>query len=185
MKADAGRFFVLCESLKRGSFRATLDVPGRSKDVRTGQIELPDLITGRHEMGRRNPDDVIGSTNTLTLISDRVVQLIADAGFTGWWSKPCILDAKGGEKIRGINLLIVKGRCGLCDWSGIEKVSSDFIKGLSFDLDNWDRSDFFVPDDLHIIVITDRVRSLLQDQLVTGAEFTALGDYLAHSPAVH
>lgn len=183
-KADCNKFFLFAEDIAKNVFRAQLDLPAIG-GILTGEAEVPEVVTGHHAMGRRIPGDVIGSTHGLSLLSDRVLQLMSSAGFTGWRSNPCRLTTKRGGNIDGYNLLLVDGRCGAFDWSLGEKVeyitptgtTTEFIIGVTFELGTWDRSDFFVPTKTSHVVVTERVKSCFENNRVSGAWFRSLSEH--------
>lgn len=183
-KTDCSNFFLFADDIAANVFRAELDLPAVG-GILTGETELPGVVTGHHAMGRRIPGDVIGSTHGLTLLSDRVLQLMSSAGFTGWRSKPCRLKTKRGGNIDGYNLLLVNGRCGALDWGLGEKTeymtpagtTQEFIRGATFELSTWDRSDLFVPAETSHVVVTERVKSCFDDNRISGAWFRSLSEH--------
>lgn len=76
------------------------------------------------------PKDVIHSGVAITLISDRVVDILTSHGFTGWTTYPVDLRGKHGESIPGCQGLAVRGRCGALDDSRSTKYDQTFPGGV-------------------------------------------------------
>ena len=96
-------------------------------------------------------------------VSDRVIELLRDGGFTGWDTYPVEVYLKDGSKLDGYQGLMVTGSCGALNpsipkpidvvgyyWKG---VSWPFLKGFPLDIASWDGTDIFRPDDLSVIII--------------------------------
>ena len=116
-----------------------------------GELTPPKDLTARWAMGRALPGDIVGTTLAVPMvISERVVKLLTDNGFTGWSAPPCLVIDKF-QNVHNYHLLSVHGRCGPIDPSkSVEfqktypgRVSSAW-RGLFFDPQSWDGSDLFM-----------------------------------------
>jgi hypothetical protein len=104
-------------------------------------------------MGTAEPGEVVWTTHAVPIIiADSVVQLLRTHGFTGWSLYPTSVRDKQGQPVPGHSGLAVTGRCGNLDQSMSPKVPRIFPggifpvwKGLLFDPESWDGSDFFMP----------------------------------------
>jgi len=112
---------------------------------------------------------------SLFLISERVKKLLEEHGFTGWQTYPIELYDKKGNKIEGYYGFSVTGRCGKVDWSKSVKEKGKAIytyKGLYFDVNEWDGSDFCVPDNYYAIIVTKPVAEVLKKNKITNIKLT-------------
>ena len=114
-----------------------------------------DPVPTRRAMGSKKPSDLIGTTMaTPLLVSDRVVTLLRDEGFTGWRTYAVDLVGHDGAPIPGYHGLAIHGRCGPIDDSKSVQVPQQFPGGvfpvwigMYFDPDTWDGSDLFMSED--------------------------------------
>ena len=110
-------------------------------------------------------------------VSDRVINLLRDGGFTGWDSYPVEVYLKDGSKLDGYQGLMVTGSCGALNpsipepidvvgyyWEG---VSWPFLKGFPLDIASWDGTDIFRPDDLSVIIISRRLRDAFKQAKIS------------------
>jgi hypothetical protein len=116
------------------------------------------------------------------LVSERVITLLRDAGFTGWRTYDVELVGHDGAPIPGYYGLAIHGRCGPIDYSKSEEiptitpggVSSHWF-GLYFDPDTWDGSDLFMPEGTSgWIFVVDDVKRAFEKAKIKNVEFTNL-----------
>lgn len=128
-------------------------------------------------------NDFIGtSTPPLTLISDRVVEVLQP--FKGWATYPVEVYGKKGELIPGYHGLAITGRCGPIDDSKSKAVwipppvpeGKPYRKwiGLFFDPATWDGSDVFLSSTGGGMLITDAVKTAMQRAKISNVKFTPL-----------
>lgn len=138
------------------SFHADVDMTREQAfGLTRAEMMLPEPVPARWFMGSKKPSDLIGTTMaTPLLVSDRVVTLLRDAGFTGWRTYPVDLVGHNSAPIPGYHGLAIHGRCGPIDDSKSVQVSKQFPggvfpvwMGLYFDPDTWDGSDLFMSED--------------------------------------
>lgn len=117
--------------------------------------------------------DVIGFQDVSNIaISERVYSLLKEQNFTGW--RAYEINIKGvNEKYYGLQ---VTGRSGTL----IEPKEAGFYKGYKFDLNTWDKSDFFCPKGT-ILFCTQRVKDFFQKNKATNIEFTNINEVQAYS----
>ncbi|HEY8207038.1 MAG TPA: hypothetical protein VIG99_06145, partial [Myxococcaceae bacterium] len=127
-------------------------------------------------MGRSKPSDFIYTTlATPIIISDRVVGILKDGGFSGWRTYPIELLGKGGNRIPGYHGLAVHGRCGPIDESRAVKLDQIMPGGvfpawygLFFDSETWDGSDLFMTSSAKAwVFVVDAVKRALEKAKVT------------------
>lgn len=130
----------------------------------------------RQEYGRKLEDVLDTGWASLYLISDKMKVVLEENALTGWKTFAVkVLDKKGRE-IQGYHGLSITGRCGKIDYSKSEIIEKRFAvngllgkyyKGLHIGLDEWDGSDFFLPERYFGIIITSRVAEVLKKSKLT------------------
>lgn len=91
------------------------------------------------------------------IVSSRFVEVLQEQGLTGWLTYPITLTDRDGAELSGYCVLGVSGRCGPINDDLSELVTvpppvptgreSRQLKGLVFDSETWDGSDFCCPTD--------------------------------------
>ena len=122
----------------------------------------------------------LGST-TFGPVSDRVIDLLRDGGFTGWDTYPIEVFLKDGSRLPGYRGLMVTG--GECDTdiSLSEQVDTiggqgpygyacTCLKGLPIVLDSWDGSDMFRLRSYGGVYISRRLRDALKDAKISNLD---------------
>jgi hypothetical protein len=134
-------------------------------------------------MGRAKPVEVIRTTmGTPVIISDSVVQLLRSHGFTGWSLYEVIVRDKQGQSLSGYSGLAFSGRCGAIDDTRSIQVPRIFPagifpmwKGLLFDPESWDGSDFFMPAGaVGWKFVVEEVKTAFEKAKIRNVEFTPL-----------
>lgn len=177
--------FVVREG--RGSpFCVDLEFPvDDSRLLTRGEIATPkDALVARWSMGGKAPTDVIWTTSAHPIIVHaRVVDLLLDHRFTGWGTYPVEVYGRSGEVHPDYHGLIFRGRCGLIDHSKSEEVMRQmpakvvpFLRGLYFDTETWDGSDFFMPGVEKWRLITGDVARVVLGAKVRGIYLEAAAD---------
>lgn len=145
----------------------------------------PDATVRAHwAMGRAEPEDIaLGRSTCLIYLSPKVQELFKSNGVTGWKVYSMELHNKAGNICPGYAGLSIVGRCGPTDQRGgdvapgWERPGLKNIQriGLYFEESTWDGSDFFCPagENSHSFV-TEKVKSLLQQNKIKGVELTPL-----------
>ena len=138
-------------------------------------------------MGGKPRDLVATAYGTVDLLSDRVIQIFRDGGYTGWTTFPVEVYGKHGERIEGYHGFAVTGRCGPIVWSKGKKVrkpppvpwgqSYDAWVGMYFDPDSWDGSDIFLPEACASTIVVEKVMLALTKAKVTNIKFESLTEF--------
>ncbi|MFL5348308.1 MAG: hypothetical protein ACJ8AT_26230 [Hyalangium sp.] len=143
-------------------------------------------ITIQWAMGSAKPSAVMWTTHAVPLIvADSVVQLLRAHGFTGWALYEVSVHDKQGQPVPGYHGLAVTGRCGNIDWAqGIEvpRIFPAGIfpvwKGLFFDPDSWDGSDFFIPGErVGYVLVVEEVKKAFERAKIKNVSFTPLDQF--------
>ena len=124
-------------------------------------------------------------------VSDRVIELLRDGGFTGWDTYPVEVYLKDGSKLDGYQgLMVTGGECDI-DISLSEQVATigpwpmgtaqTCLKELPIVLDSWDGSDFFRVKEAGGIYITRRLREAMKKARISNLDLntSAADSYLA------
>ena len=135
-------------------FHASVDMADTFSVIRC-EITPPKPVSARWHSGSKKPGDIIWTTFAgQLLLSERIVMLLGECGFTGWKTYDVNLAGHDGMSISGYYGLAIYGRCGPIDNDQSVKVPKQYPggvfpvwKGLYFDPKTWDGSDIFVPGD--------------------------------------
>ena len=137
--------------------------------------------------GTRWNDVVNTGWPSLYLISERMKNLLEENNLTGWQTFPVkVLDKKDNE-ITGYYGFSVTGRCNaLLDYRQSPIIEKQYIangpivkfyKGVFFNIDSWDKSDFFFTENYYAIFITKKVSEILKKNKIIGLELENLADW--------
>jgi hypothetical protein len=167
-------------------FRADIALRlGEAFAVPRGEVKPHQPVPAKWMMGRTTPADIIWTGSVApVLVSDLVVSLLKEHGFTGWRIFRVALSGKSGEEIAGYQGLVVSGRCGPIDNAQSRKVDKIFPggafrvwKGLYFDRATWDGSHLFMPaGNVGWIFVVDAVKETLEKAKVKNVLFTPLDE---------
>ncbi len=126
--------------------------------------------------------DFAGNDRSMLIVSEKVLSLFVTSGFSGWREYPVRLFGRDGKGIRAkYHGLSVIGRTGRLDsrrsvtkWyncrDGRKTIAG--IRGLYFDVRQWDGSDIFMfkDNDVGGVIVTKRVIAALKTSKSTGWE---------------
>jgi hypothetical protein len=167
-------------------FHADVDMTEEQSFALTrAEITLPYSVQARWFMGRKKPSDFIWTTLSVPrLVSERVVTVLRDAGFTGWGTYDVDLVGHDGAPIPGYCGFAAHGRCGPIDNSKSVEMPTVYPggifpawHGLYFDPDTWDGSDFFMSEDgFGAIFVVEDVRRAFRKAKVRNVYFKRLAD---------
>lgn len=135
--------------------------------------------------GKRRKDFLFGTKTGICLISRRVQDAFADAGFSGWSTYDLDIEF-GDETLSGYKGLHVNGRSGPIqrDLSvlqlrpvapGLPPVPH--MVGLHPDMSEWDGSNIFVPANSRYICINSSVKDAIDATGATGAAIEDLEEF--------
>ena len=183
---DYRAFFCFGEAFVRGSFRAHLlgELDHEWEDITRGEIVPVEPVRFHHDQGGRL-QDLIGTTEgTLTLVSARLVEVLATNGFSGWSTYPIELYDEHGGAISGYHGFAATGRSGPIDpsLSPVMPVPPPVPEGETlphrigwrFAPETWDGSDVFSPDGSAAIVVSRSVRDALLRAKVRNVDLTRI-----------
>jgi hypothetical protein len=182
------RIFSLGESGSRRAFRGDMDIGTREEAFGLTRAEVHPFhpVPIKWAMGSSKPMPVMWTTFVAPIIvADSVVQVLRSHGFTGWSLYDVTVRDKQDQLIPGYSGLSVTGRCGNIDWaSGIEvpRIFPAGIfpvwKGLFFDPESWDGSDFFMPaEPVGYVFVVEAVKKALERAKIRNMGFTPLAQF--------
>lgn len=122
----------------------------------------------------KNLYDILGFQDTSNFaISERFYNLLKENNITGWRSYD--VDIKGvSEKYYGFQVI---GRCGRL----IEPEEPGFYTGYKFDIDSWDKTDFFCPQDTVRIFCSEKLYQLIKSNYISNAEIRDITEVRGYS----
>lgn len=108
------------------------------------------------------------------------------ARVTGWSSYAAEIVPRDGLVRADYSGLAATGRCGSLDDAPITTVSTIgragqpvmYNKGIRFDPETWDGSDFFVPDGTAMIITTGAGRDAVQDYARRSTDFVSMSEWM-------
>lgn len=149
-----------------------------------GKLNFP--IVFKHVSGKKHCDLIGSGWGILYLISDRMKELLEKYNLTGWKCFPVEILDKKGEKIQEVyHGLSIVGRSGPIDYGKsflIEKRTipngplSKYYKGLYFEMETWDGSDFFLVKNNWGTMVTKKAKDLLVEHKLTNLMFYNLAE---------
>lgn len=185
---DMNLFFNFQSQLLSSTFRAP------PVNLRAGEEQSYLLITGDYKnidfpvifkqtYGKKMRDLLDTEYPNLYLISDRLQSVLEENGLTGWKIFPTKLFDKKGNEIFGYHGLSIVGRSGPTSYDNCEIFEKRYVpngpvcklyKGVY--IDEWDGSDFFIPDGTISIFITKKAADVLKKNKITNLWLTNLTD---------
>jgi len=154
--------------------------------IQSDYADISFPIIFKQEYGNKLRDILDTGWPSLFLISDKMKAVLENNDLTGWKTFPVIVLDKQGQEINGYYGFSITGRCGKINYSKSEIIEKRLVsngpfikyyKGLHISLDKWDGTDFFIPEDTLHIIITDRVRQIIQKSKITNVTLQSLAEY--------
>jgi len=179
------RIYRLLEPGASRAFRASLDMTGEEASLLLGgDADSTAVIQGRWAMGGSNPQDIVWTTLALPMVvSERVVGILRESGFSGWDVLPVELRDKDGLLLPTYYYLRVRGRCGPIESGRSEKIDKIYPggvfpiwRGLYFDAETWDGSDLFMAIGAGFKFVVESVKHVFEEAKVKNVLFTPLNE---------
>jgi len=184
---DYSRFYTLGEGFMQGAIRVrSLDEIPTPDALTRAEVIPQEPVRFRYDEGRQLYDYIGTTWAVLDIVSDRVVRVLTDSGFTGWTTYPVDVRYKDGQPLHGYRGLAVTGRCGPIEdkLSPVEILpppvpggeAMPHYMGLRFRPDTWDGSDVFTPAGTTAAVVTEHVRNALVKAEITNLSLDRLSE---------
>jgi len=172
-------FFDFGSKLLRSTFHSSpIDIPYN------GHIEL---ITGNYknikfpvifkQNSGKNLLDILDTGHAnLFLISEKLKSVLMENELTGWKTYPIKLFDKKNSTILGYHGFSITGRCGPINYEKSTIIEERliptgplvrFYKGRFFDVKNWDKSDFFLPEETIRITVNKKTSEILKKEKIS------------------
>lgn len=190
---EISNFYILSENFFSTSFQVyPMDL--NSKKDENDLSDVVKLLMGdyshidfpvifKHKYGKKLDDLIRTGTAILYLLSEKMKLVLEGSHLTGWEKFPVkILDKKDIE-IPGYYGLSITGRCGPIDYNKSNIIKKQLVpngpmgryyKGLYVGLDEWDGSDFFIPEKNFGIIITSKAAEVLKKNKLTNIRLVNL-----------
>lgn len=142
-------------------------------------------VVFKQEYGKKLQDMLDTGWAGLYLISDNMKTVLEENHLTGWKTFAVKVLDKKGQPIEGYHGLSIIGRCGKIDYSKSEVFEkrlvpqgplAKFHKGLYVGLDEWDGSDFFLPEKYYGTIISSKAAHILKESKLTNIRMTNLAE---------
>lgn len=144
--------------------------------------EIPKSTITFNRLSGQNPLDIMETgTGLFYLISNKIFEVLKLNQLSGWNSFPVEVYGKNDERIDGYQCLSITGRCSTLDERKSLKILKPprvpqampyyVKKGLYFDINKWDGSDFFLAPNKGFIFVTQKVRNILESEKASNVLF--------------
>lgn len=146
-------------------------------------ISFPVLF--KQQYGNQLRDLLDTGWPSLFLISNRLRAVLEESALTGWATFDIRILDKQGQAIMGYHGLSITGRCGMIDYSRSEIIERPLVpngspvryyKGLYIGLNEWDKTDFFLPQNYFGIMTTQRAADALKKNKFTNIRLEKLSE---------
>ena len=174
---DYSSFYDLRTDLKTNCLQVSAKIIKDELPYVYGEIEMSEPVVFKYYMGSKIFDLIETGWASLYLISDRIFDAFEENNITGWKKYCAEVYDKKGEPINGYSVLSVTGRCGPIDDDKSELIWKDppvpegsryqVRMGMYFDISTWDNSDIFIPENSLAIVVTEKVKEVLDNLKVS------------------
>ena len=166
---DINNFFTFSSSL----YQAPICVKGKGHDwdsycrILQGDLTSVDLPVEFKQVSGKKWMDILDCSVSMYIVSTRFIELLEQHDITGWKTYPITLSDKTGVQVNGYTGFSVVGRCAPADYSKCETYEgrtvptgswNKYYKGLYVGLDEWDGSDFFIPEHTIELIITKKAK---------------------------
>lgn len=142
-------------------------------------------VVFKQEYGKKLQDILDTGWPSLYLISDKMKAVLEENALTGWKTFAVKVLDKQGQAIQGYHGLSITGRCGKIDYNKSEIIEKRLVptgplvkyyKGLHIGLDEWDGTDFFLPEKYFGIMTTQAAAEALKKNKLTNIRLENLAE---------
>lgn len=158
----------------------------KAMDLFKGNIVPDNPIVFLKDRGRKIGDLIVTDGYGIVLLSNRVIDTLREANFTGWSTFPVEIYSSKGEIVDGYSGFSVLGNCGRYDITLAKEVMlpgplGNLIPkkmGFYFEPSSWDGSDIFNPAGTWRMVVTESVKEAIERIKATNIQFTRLTEHV-------
>jgi len=171
MTIELDRVYSLGEAFSRDALRVNPRQTVDASALLRGNLTIDKPLVFEISQGRKRVDLVGTGYAGLVLVSDSFINVLSDAGFTGWTTYPVHVLGRVGDELVGYHGLSILGRCGPLDLYRGEKIimaappggtALPGWRGFHFDPSTWDGSDLFLPEGARLLFVVEAVKNALQ-----------------------
>jgi hypothetical protein len=146
-------------------------------------IDFP--VTFKQKCGKKLTDILDTGWPGLYLISDRMKTILEENKLTGWKTYPIKLLSKNGNEIPGYHGFSITGHCGPIDYEKADIFEKRlvptgplcrFYRGRYVGLDQWDGTDFFIPNKTYGVIVSQKAANILKRSKITNLHLENLAD---------
>lgn len=151
--------------------------------IRGDYTDISFPVVFKQEYGNKLQDILDTGWASLYLISDKMKAALEENALTGWKAFAVKVLGKQGQEISGYHGLSITGRCGKINYNKSEIIEKRLVpngplvkyyKGLHIGLDEWDGTDFFLPEKTLWTIITKTAAEALKKNKLTNIKFENL-----------
>lgn len=182
--------YDLTDPLANSPFRGVAETTYEVRALVRGEVNPKTPVVVCHEMGGAVPKDFIWTTNVgVMMVSQKVVDLLQETGFTGWATYPVEVHGKNDEIIKDYYGFAITGRCGFVDDSRSKTVMVDYparrvprLRGLYFDPKTWDGSDLFMTSEPGAVwlFVLEQVKKVFEKAKIRNVKFKSVTEIDRH-----
>ncbi|MEP0005897.1 MAG: hypothetical protein ABJ387_00495 [Balneola sp.] len=170
-------FYVLSHSTRSIDLFYEVIEPYNDVDLFKCSISLASPLPVKKSQGYYENDVIRLQDPFNFLISNRLKTLLLSSCISGWRTYDVVIGGKLSENYSGF---CIKGRCG----SRLRPKEKGFINGIQFEIDTWDRSDIFIPNDSLTIFCTKKVKQVFAELKLKNIVFQRIEDFEWYNPRV-
>ncbi|MDE3045855.1 MAG: hypothetical protein KGJ02_04340 [Verrucomicrobiota bacterium] len=185
---------ILAKPVNLKNLTPTTGRLGDARKLVTNHYEDIDFPVVFQEVeGKKWADLLDTGWTSLYLISENMKKILKDNNLTGWDTFDIkILDKKNNE-VPGYSGFSVDGRCGKVDYKKCEIIQKRLVstgplvriyKGLHIGLEEWDGTDFFLPEGTLEIIITSKAANVFKKNKLTNLYLKNLSEIETNESAV-
>ena len=181
---DYSNFYLLSRDFKREALQVTSGDITDEMSTLCGKYNVDLPLNFTHYMGSRVFDLIETGWTSLFLLSERIFSAFEEHNISGWKKFPAKVHDKSGNLMDGFSLLSVVGKAGIIDNALSEVIWKDpptpngnpyqVRKGMYFDLNTWDGSDIFVLQGSLAIIVSQKVKDILEAINSTNVNLTPI-----------
>lgn len=155
-----------------------------------GEIKPTGTMVFKRVKGKKYADLLFTGWPGLFLISDKVVDILRKNSIIGWEVFPAKIEFSELAAVEYFGLMIT-GKCGKIDSSKskilmVSNPNRNFHvsmkkMGIYFDIGTWDRSEIFSPSGTNYICLTNRVKKILENAMLTNIDFRKITEMEVYS----
>lgn len=184
MVNTSAQVFRLSDPLINTAFRGAVDDVSSFWRAQRGEPVSKPLTISR--MSGKVLKDFVWTEAVTPTVNQRVISMLTDAKISGWTTFPVNLFEDAQREVDGYVGLAFTGRCNWISFDRREEAlihrpnrsggQTRYFRGLKFDRESWDGSDFFMDADAKTgwVLVTEQVKRIFEAGKVKNCELEPL-----------